>query len=328
MWSVIGGRLNFIQFPGTDTEPARCGPGIAQQLQNTYDQYLRHFESAYILTVKNRPPTGSPQQPIHQMNPNSLAIGNNATPGISGNSTEMPPNPPRPFPSQQLIAVAMRYTFVSAQDMRNQRVPEHVITFVERHRADLVKLCQQQAQLIAKRNAEQEQQNMGNGQGSLPSMHEQASVGLQPGMQRPPQPIGANSVVGMAGEGKMANGSFVAENVPAAIQYQLPTQDQIQRTMMVVNQIKQSFQQRSELLGICLVTPHAFLGIPAITPLQVPDEQRAEYNQALEQAYKMTVELDAKLPLYFAFFRNDDLLRKYVAIVSFFVSLSWSNLAL
>ncbi|KAG6374300.1 hypothetical protein JVT61DRAFT_4322 [Boletus reticuloceps] len=298
MWAVIGGRLGFIQFPGTDTEPARCGPGIAQQLHNTYDQYLQHFENAYILTVKNRPSTGSPQQPIHQMNPNPLA-GSSATPDISGNPTEMPPNP-RPLLNQQFIAAALRYVLTPAQDMRTQRVPENMITFVERHRSELMKVYQQQVQLITKRNAEQEPQNMMNAQGSLPNAREQASIGLQPGVQRPSQPIGANTMSSIAGEARMANGSFVPENITAALQRQPPTQDQMQHAMLTINQLKHMFQQRS---------------LPGMATQQIADEQRQEYREILEQLYKMTSELDGKLPMYFAVFKNEELLRKYVAIV-------------
>lgn len=79
-------------------------------------------------------------------------------------------------------------------------------------------------------------------------------------------------------------------------------------------------------LGICFVTTDAFQGLPAITPQHIPDDQRPEYTQLLEQVYKMTSELEPKLPMYFAVFKNDELLRKYVAIVSFFVSLSPSYL--
>ena len=263
MWAVIGGRLGFVQFPGNDSEPGRSGPGIAQQLHNTYDQYLRHFESAYILTVKNRPTTGSPQQPIHQMNPNPLAIGSNATLGMSGNPTEVPPNPQRQFPNQQFIAAALRHVGMSAQDMRAQRVPENLINFVERHRTELLKVYQQQIQqLMAKRNAEQEQQNMANAQGSLPNMHEQAPNGLQPGVQRPPQPIGANTMVSAAGEVKMANEPFMQESVAAALPRQPPTQEQIQHAIMAIGQLKHVFQQRNELSWYFIVTAHALLRSP------------------------------------------------------------------
>ncbi|KAG8213208.1 hypothetical protein J3R82DRAFT_11673 [Butyriboletus roseoflavus] len=299
MWAVIGGRLGIIQFPGTDSEPARCGPGIAQQLQHTYEQCLQHFEHAYILTVKNRPTTGSPQQPMQQINQNPLAIGNNGTPGMSGNPPEMPPNPPRPLINQQLIAAAARYAHMSAQDMRAQRVHDQMIVFVERHRTELRKVYQQQVQLFAKRNAEQEQQNIANTQG--PNMHEQTSINLQPGAQRPPQGIGANTMVSVpSADTKMVNGSFVPENVAAALHKQPPTQDQIQHAVAMIDQLKHVFQQR-RLHGM------------ATQPM--PDEQRPDYNQLLEQVYKMTSELDARLHMYFVVFKNEELLRKYVAIV-------------
>ena len=63
-----------------------------------------------------------------------------------------------------------------------------------------------------------------------------------------------------------------------------------------------------------------------MAPLQIADEQRQEYNPLLEQVYKMSAELDQKLHVYFAVFRNEEFLRRYVAIVSFFVSLSSSKL--
>ncbi|KAH0833131.1 hypothetical protein J3R83DRAFT_12128 [Lanmaoa asiatica] len=288
MWAVIGGKLGFIQFPGNDSEPARCGPGIAQQLQNTYEQYLQHFEHAYVLTVKNRSTGGSPQQPIQQVNSNPLAIGNNATAGMPGNPTEMPPNPPRPFPNQQLVFAAARYAHTTAQDMRAQRVHEPMIAFVERHRSELMKFYQQQVQSNAKRNAEQEQQNMANAQGSFANKREQPAIGLQ------------SQAVIASGDAKMVNGSFVPESVAAAIVKQPPTQDQIQHAMMTISQLKHVFQQRS---------------LPGMSSQQIPDEQRLEYSQLLDQVYKMTSELDARLHMYFVVFKSEEVLRKYVAIV-------------
>ena len=262
MWAVIGGRLGFVQFPGNDSESSRSGPEIAQQLHNTYDQYLRHFETAYILSVKNRPTTGSLQQPIHQMD-NPLAIGNNATPGMSSDPTEVPPNPQRQFPNQQFIAAALRHVGMSAQDMRAQRVPDNLINFVERHRTELSKVYQQQVQqLMAKRNSEQKQQNMADAQGPLPNMHDQASIGLQPGVEQPRLPIGANSMVSTAGEVEMTNGSFVPESVAAALRRQPPTQEQIQHAIMAIGQLKHVFQQRSGLSWYFFVTAHALLRSP------------------------------------------------------------------
>jgi hypothetical protein len=51
LWSIIGGRMGFVQFPGTDTEPAKSGPVIAQQLEHIYRQYLASFDRAYVANV-------------------------------------------------------------------------------------------------------------------------------------------------------------------------------------------------------------------------------------------------------------------------------------
>jgi len=48
----------------------------------------------------------------------------------------------------------------------------------------------------------------------------------------------------------------------------------------------------------------------------VPDEQRLEYNNVLEKVHKLTTELEPKLPMYFTVLRNEDVIRKCVAIVS------------
>ena len=48
MWNVIGGRLGLVQFPESETEPAKCGPETAQALQNIYKNYLWSFDKWYI----------------------------------------------------------------------------------------------------------------------------------------------------------------------------------------------------------------------------------------------------------------------------------------
>ena len=51
-------------------------------------------------------------------------------------------------------------------------------------------------------------------------------------------------------------------------------------------------------------------------PQLVPDEQRLQYNEVLEKTHKLTTDLEPKLPMYFAVLRNEDDIRKCVAIVS------------
>jgi hypothetical protein len=91
--------MGFIQFPGTEAEPARSGPGVAQQLQHIYTEYLSHFDRAYVQSVLqkkglfssqpgnntaggpqgNNPATGSPQ--VHNIT--ASMQGSNGAPGNS-----------------------------------------------------------------------------------------------------------------------------------------------------------------------------------------------------------------------------------------------------
>jgi ARID/BRIGHT DNA binding domain len=54
LWSVIGGRMSFVQFPGNDVEPAKSGPGVAQRLAAVYKEYLLPFDTMYITSVIER----------------------------------------------------------------------------------------------------------------------------------------------------------------------------------------------------------------------------------------------------------------------------------
>ena len=51
LWAVIGGRMGFVAFPGTDTEPNKSGPAAAQQLAHVYKSYLQDFDTAYLQSV-------------------------------------------------------------------------------------------------------------------------------------------------------------------------------------------------------------------------------------------------------------------------------------
>ncbi|KAF8659053.1 hypothetical protein AX16_001925 [Volvariella volvacea WC 439] len=53
-WNIIGGKMGFVNFPGTETEPARSGPGVAQRLAQVYKECLYQFEQAYTRGV-NKP---------------------------------------------------------------------------------------------------------------------------------------------------------------------------------------------------------------------------------------------------------------------------------
>ncbi|KAJ7251684.1 ARID DNA-binding domain-containing protein, partial [Mycena rebaudengoi] len=51
LWSVIGGRMGFVWFPASETEPAKSGPGVSQHLAHVYMEYLAAFDNVYIATM-------------------------------------------------------------------------------------------------------------------------------------------------------------------------------------------------------------------------------------------------------------------------------------
>jgi hypothetical protein len=85
--------MGFVQFPGTDTEPAKSGPGVAQQLQHLHTEYLAHFDKIYVHSVLQKKgffssqpgsnATGGPQ--ANNPTAGSPQINNNPAP-TQGNS--------------------------------------------------------------------------------------------------------------------------------------------------------------------------------------------------------------------------------------------------
>lgn len=53
-----------------------------------------------------------------------------------------------------------------------------------------------------------------------------------------------------------------------------------------------------------------------VPPIDVPAEQRMEYNNVLEQLHRACTDLDHKLPMLFAVLKKEDVVRRLVIIVS------------
>ncbi|KAI0739780.1 hypothetical protein C8Q80DRAFT_1274803 [Daedaleopsis nitida] len=48
LWPVIGAKLCFVNFPGTDTEPARAGPALAAHLKHSYKEFLLECDQQFM----------------------------------------------------------------------------------------------------------------------------------------------------------------------------------------------------------------------------------------------------------------------------------------
>ncbi|KAH7884601.1 hypothetical protein F5I97DRAFT_1475989 [Phlebopus sp. FC_14] len=300
LWPVIGGRMGFVQFPGipgSESDPPRSGPGIAQQLQLTYAKYHQQFENAYFQAEKSRNAAG-----LKTMNAMASSSGAKA-PALSSNPSETQPNANAPRANAQalnnahLMLLAARYVHLSVADMRAQGVNENLMNMVDRHRGDIIRWSQTpQAQLIAKRYAEQaqEQQNLANAQGQISTIHDQMSTGVPPVVQRSQQQMGPNTTQMSAGEQQPMGGQFQPGVPPNTSK---PANEQ--QVINAIENLKNTFAQRL-----------------ANMPWQiVPDEQRAEFNELLEQVSKMASDMNNNLALYYTVLKDDDALRKSIAIV-------------
>ncbi|EDR08560.1 uncharacterized protein LACBIDRAFT_297375 [Laccaria bicolor S238N-H82] len=108
LWDVIGGRMGFVQFYGTETEPAKSGPGVAQQLAHIYKELLAAFDHYYISAVAEAQLKAQAQTPR--------------------NPLQMSP---------QLMQSVLTYAHMSVSELHQRGVLEKIITFVEANRANL-----------------------------------------------------------------------------------------------------------------------------------------------------------------------------------------------
>ena len=117
MWNIIGARMGFVQFHRTENEPAKSGPGVAQQLAHIYKEYLSQFDGFYVSQHRMK---------IQQANASLQAqvAAFNCSP-------------------QQMQAV-ISLSHMSVQDLHAQNIPEKMIQFVENHRASLQRTHQDQ----------------------------------------------------------------------------------------------------------------------------------------------------------------------------------------
>jgi hypothetical protein len=122
--------MGFVQFPGSDSEPAKSGPAAAQHLAHVYKEYLAAFDNVYVNTVmqsrqKNdaqRPMPGAPNFPIARPS------------GITD-------------PSQMQLVMA--YASIPVPELRRRGIPEQLIQFIEANRTTIMR---QQTEAVAFRN--------------------------------------------------------------------------------------------------------------------------------------------------------------------------------
>lgn len=198
-WPVIAAKIGFVQFPATDTEPAKSGPGIAAQIAHVYKEYLLTFDSVYIRSVWEKSVKVQQAQAQAAANGGSSVNGGLGPNGAPSNLSASSDGGPRPFgnmtPAQ--LQTMVFYSGMSAAELRSRGVGDKLVQWVEQNRVNLQRtanepnfrnaiarqrLAAQQQQ--AQQSADQHGLPSGNAPFNNPSMPGQ-NAGM-PGGQFPP----------------------------------------------------------------------------------------------------------------------------------------------
>ncbi|KAF9523549.1 hypothetical protein CPB83DRAFT_799200 [Crepidotus variabilis] len=302
MWSIIGGKLGFVQFPGNATEPATSGPGVAQQLQHIYKEYLAPFETWYITALHE-----NKKQQIHMATANLQAQ-------LSAIRS--------PISMQQAPQLAS----LSVPDLIARGVDEKTIQFIETNRPLLQRLFQEQRSFAAGLRGHQSQ-------GSMQMNEQPGQMGARPpGLGGPMQFSGPSGQQASQNAAMMANRQLMI-NQQALQQSNGSMQGQLPGGMLgprIPSQQPQSMppQIQSFMLRNNLPMAQAAQTIrdlkakfPVIDPstrnLEVHVSQQMEYNQLLEQLHRQCHDFENKLPMMAVFLKEESepFLKKMVDMI-------------
>ncbi|KAG6907086.1 hypothetical protein DXG01_010620 [Tephrocybe rancida] len=137
-WDVIGGRMGFGQFPGTDTKPAKAGPELSQRLAQVYRDYLSNFDQVYINSVIDSKRKMQAAQAAQQHQQAQAAVAAN----VSSDQAQ----PQLGLLNRHQMQMVIGYANQSIEELRRQGVQEKVIQFVETNRAHLQRMFRGQFQ--------------------------------------------------------------------------------------------------------------------------------------------------------------------------------------
>ncbi|KAF8072116.1 hypothetical protein FPV67DRAFT_1411823 [Lyophyllum atratum] len=271
LWNVIGGRMGFVQFPGTDTEPAKSGPGVAQRLAQVYKEYLAGFDQVYINSVidsrRKMQAAAAPQNRLMNAHQMQMVIG---------------------------------YANQSVEELRRQGVQDKIIQFVENNRAHLQRTVMEQGMFrgqFQNQGLRSSEQHGGQGLTGPPFQNATPASG-----QHPPFMQQQNGLLPMQGN------NFMDNRQPQLPQQQHAHPQNGNNLMRATKEQAMAFIQK---------TKRDFLAnnLPNMRGVDVPMDQRAEFNNLLQQLHHYAQEIDTKLPMYFYVLKSEDLIRKLIAII-------------
>ncbi|KAG6877509.1 hypothetical protein C0993_006458 [Termitomyces sp. T159_Od127] len=290
LWGVIGGRMGFVNFPGSETEPARAGPGLAQRLAQVYREYLATFDQAYINSVLESRRKVLAQAQAAQMA--AAAAG----------------NPNNPLPQNQNLRGALNgfqmqmvvnYANQSVEELRRQGVQEKIISFVESNRAHLQRTAIEQGMFRGQLNQGIRPTEQHGTTSAGPPFHNgshQNATAQHPSFLAQPNGLPTS----------ISGNNFVDNRQPAIPQPSHPN-------MQSGNLITQP-KNIHELLQ--RMKAEAKNQIAHMRNIEVPVEQRAEFNNILNQLCGFVQEIDKQLPSYLFVLKSEEFIKRLILIIT------------
>ena len=212
-WPVIGAALGFPPVGGDPGRPPRCGPVIAQRLQQLYNDVLRHFDQVYINSIVARLRNSQaaellPQPPQPQAEPHQPTEADYQALSTSITSETFVLN-------AETMSILPRFSHTSGAELWAHHVPQHIITFVEQNREHLQRAAQDQngfrAGRTSTKNAPLNSQLFNSGPLVPPSTAQTMNASSMESMG--PQIPGSNSSSGVQKQG----GTVPVSMSPAAM---------------------------------------------------------------------------------------------------------------
>ncbi|KAF5382094.1 hypothetical protein D9615_004211 [Tricholomella constricta] len=298
LWNVIGGRMGFVQFPGTDSEPAKSGPGVAQRLAQVYQEYLSGFDQVYINSVI---------ESRRQMQA-AAAVQAQAAAAAGGNGGPSQTQPqPRGLLNAHQMQVVIGYANQSVEELRRQGVQEKIIQFVETNRAHLQRTVMEQGIFRGQfKNQGIRPPDQHGVQGGVTGTPFQGAGGHQNSAPAGGQNLSymqrQNGLLPMRGINFMDNRQPPVPQQPHPHPHNGNTMIRAtkEQAMAFIQKTKGDFQSNT---------------LPTMRGVEVPIDQRAEFNNLLQQLQRFAREIDSKLPTYFFVLKSEDLIRKLIAII-------------
>ncbi|KAI0749853.1 hypothetical protein C8Q80DRAFT_1164314 [Daedaleopsis nitida] len=305
LWPVIGAKLGFVNFPGTDTEPARAGPALAAHLEHIYKEFLLEFDQQYMKQLYQHRRQFQMQQQ-KQMSPSGMASADSGIPQQNGSSF---PQSLADIKDPKLASELVSYSVLSVAEMQQRGVPPHIIQLVERNREQLTRTLESQRNFAKNiQNANPAQRNvsnpMANGQSPMNGAMGNAQQ-IPNGLAKP-------------------NGSFAQQQPPHMPSTSMPPHSQSQPhpgpshpSGPIPGQPGRpsAAQMQAAIDTVQRLREENKNFAPTNRIINIPDAQRIEYNAAFENLHRMITDVDKQLP-HFAVFMKEEVIRKLILMIN------------